>query len=80
MYPDPGIHTQLDSQLQGVLLEEVTPVYVAAVQIETLDPNSFAAEVTSYSCIKNTTGVYDDNDAPTLICTINPTPEVETYD
>ena len=74
---DPGIHPELAADLPGVILEENTPVPVAAVDTKKLNPNAIAAATTANSGIKNTTGVYDGSDAPTPIFTINPTPEAE---
>ena len=83
------IHPELSADFPGVLLEEDIPDNVAAVDTETLEPNSIAASADANSGIKNTTGVYYDSAAPTpllstvtnpIVSSINPTPDTEPDD
>ena len=45
-----------------------------------METNILDTDTSANSGISNTTGVYDDSDAPTPIFTINPTPEMEPND
>ena len=73
--PDHGSHPELAAELPGVLLEEDNPGPVSAVDTKILYPYSISTAAAYNSVIKNTTGLYDDSDAP--IFSINPTPEAE---
>ena len=73
--PDPGSHPQLAADFQGVLLEEYTPYPVASVETKIFDPNNIATVAATNSGIKNTTGFYDDSNAPTPFFTTNPASE-----
>ena len=46
---------------------------------KTLDHNAIAATAAANRGITNTTGFYDDSNAPTPTFTIKPTPETEPY-
>ena len=69
MEPDPRNHPELAAEFPGVILEEDTPGHVSYVETKTLDPNDIVAASSANSGITNTTGVYNDSDAPTPVFT-----------
>ena len=71
---DPGSHPDLAADFRQVILEEDTPIPIAAVETKTFFRNAIAAAASATSGIKNTTGFYYDRDSPTPIFKINPIP------
>ena len=49
------------------------------METKKIDPNATATAAADNSGITNTTGVYDDSNAPTPILKTNPTPVAEPY-
>ena len=63
-----------------MILEEDNPGPVAAVETKTIYTNAISAIAADNSGITNNTEVYNYSKHPTLIFTINPTPDVEPDD
>ena len=77
LYPDHGSHPELAADSPGLILEEDVPGPVSSMETKILDPNVISAAAATNSGITNTTGLYDDSNAPTSIFTINP--KIEAY-